>query len=71
MLRGTYVAKSVKSPSLGFSSGWDPRDPRWSPASGSSLITVCWRFFLPLPLPLTLSLSLSLPLSKINLKKSF
>ena len=36
---GTWVAQSVKCPTLNFSSGHDLRVVRWSPTSGSMLST--------------------------------
>jgi len=59
MGRGTWVAQSVKRPTLGFGSGRDLRVVRWSPASGSALSreSACDSLSPPLSLPTTHALS--------------
>ena len=37
LTRGTWMAQSIKHPTLDFGSGHDPRDVRSSPMSGSVL----------------------------------
>ena len=48
---GTWMAQSVKCPTLGFGSGHDRRVMRLSPASGSDWCGVCLRFSLSHSLP--------------------
>ena len=59
--RGTWVAQSVKCPTLGFGSGHDPMGGEIEPHVGlCAQQGACWRVSQPAPPPLTCAGSLSL-----------